>query len=168
MSNTHTILLAIKAALEAAVWPGVGGEVVFGKVLVSAGINFKAAKGQLRYPFVRILPDSLAVDDEAEDLITQNVTISVVQQVAADPWGETVLIGGPTEDAAASLTSEGRGLLELETPIFDALKLLSVTDGIAIQFTGASGTAAQLDPDEGYLAQRDYTFEAWTGAGTSP
>jgi hypothetical protein len=164
--NSFAVALAVRDLLAAAVWPGLGGEVVFGKVLVSAGVDVEQTRSQLRFPFVRILPDSLDVDDEAEDLVTQRFVLSVVQSVAGDPWGETVLLGGP--GPAGGLTSKGRGLMALEQVVFDAVRLLSAQDGIQVQFTGASAVSAQLDAELGYVAQRDYTFEAWTGAGSAP
>jgi len=164
--NSFGVVLAAKAALAAAVWPGVGGEVVFFKVLVSAGVDLEATKAQLAFPFVRITPDTMDVDDEADDLVTQRFTISVLQRVAGDPWGETVLIGGPGPQT--DLTSAGIGIMQLEQVIFDTLKLLTAQDGVTIQLVGASAVAAELDADIGYVAQRDYTFEAWTGAGSAP
>jgi len=66
------------------------------------------------------------------------------------------------------LTSKGRGLLELEQVLFDAIALLSEQDGVRIQLISASAVAAELDAEVGYVAQRQYTWSAWTGAGSSP
>lgn len=164
--NSFDVAVRVRDLLAAAVWPGVGGEVVFGKVLVTAGVDVEQTRSQLRFPFARILPDTLDVDEEAEDLVTQRFTVSILQSVAGDPWGETVLIGGP--GPAGGLTSKGRGLMELEQVVFDTLKLLSAQDGVTIQFTGASAVAANIDNELGYVAQRDYVFEYWGGAGSAP
>jgi len=153
----------MRTRLAAAVWPGVGGEVVFGKVLISAGIDIERTRAQLRWPFCLILPQDLTIDDEAEDLGTQRFTVLIAQRVAGDPWGESVLVGGP--GPGTGLTSLGRGLMELEAVLFDAMKLLGTTLGATIQLVSASAIAAELDPDLGYVAQRQYTWEAWTGAG---
>ena len=163
MSNAWTVALAMKTRLAAAVWPGVGGEVVFANVLISAGIDIERIRSQSRWPICLILPQDLTLDDESEDLVSQRYTILIAQRVAADPWGETVLIGGP--GPSGDLTSLGRGLMELEAVLFDAMKLLGPTLGTTIQLRSASAIAAELDADHGYVAQRQYTWEAWTGAG---
>ena len=166
MSSSFTVATAIKSKLGAAVWPGVGGEKVFGTVLVTAGVDLERTRSMLRWPFCLILPDSLEVDDEEPDLVTQKFQILIAQAVANDTWGETVVLGGagPTGD----LTSRGRGLLELEEVLFDTMALLSTTDGTSIQLISASAVSAELDASIGYVAQRSYTWSSWTGAGSSP
>ncbi len=163
-STTHEIASLIKTTLEAATWPG--GDVAFGQVLVTAGIDLERTRAQLRWPFCLILPSDMTVDDEAPTLVTQRFTLLVAQRVANDPWGETVILGGA--GSGTGLNSLGRGVLELEEVLFDALALLSEQDSVNLQLISASGLAAELDSDIGYVAQRSYTFEAWTGAGASP
>lgn len=163
MSDSWTIVKEIKDRLTSAVWSGVGGEAVFGNVLVSAGVDMEKVAGQLRWPFVLLLPDTMEVDDEEPDLVTARFTVLVAQRVAGDAWGESCLIGGA--GPGTGLTSLGRGLMELEGILFNEIKLLGPTLGVTLQFIAASAIAADLDPDNGYVAQRQYTFEAWTGAG---
>lgn len=163
MSNSWTIAKEMKSRLSAATWPGIGGEIVFGKVLISAGIDIERTRSQLRWPFCLILPQDLTVDDEAEDLVTQRFNVLIAQRVAGDAWGETVLIGGP--GPGTGLTSLGRGIMEIEAVLFDNMKLLGASLGTTIQLISASAVAAELDTELGYVAQRQYVWEAWTGAG---
>ncbi len=164
--SAYDVAVAMKAKLAAAVWPGTGGGLVFGKVLVSAGVDLERVKSQVRWPLCLILPGDMEVDDESEDLVLARFTVQIATKVAGDPWGETVITGGA--GPGTGLTSLGRGLMELEQVLFDTMKLLSAQDGITIQLRGASGIAAELDDEIGYLASRSYTWEAWTGAGSSP
>lgn len=166
MASTFAIAGLIKTALATAVWPGLGGERVFGKVIVSAGIDGERYRSQVRWPYCLILPAEMEVDDEEPDLVTQKFTILIAHAVAGDTWGETVIMGGA--GPGTGLTSKGRGLLELEQVLFDAIALLSEQDGVRIQLISASAVAAELDAEVGYVAQRQYTWSAWTGAGSSP
>jgi len=164
VSTSFTVATAIKAKLAAAVWPG--GEKAFGTVLVTAGVNVERTRSMLRWPFCLVLPDSMEVDEEEPDLVTQKFQILIAQSVANDTWGEAVILGGA--GPAGGLTSKGRGILELEQILFDTMALLATTDGINIQLISASAISAELDGEIGYVAQRSYTWSAWTGAGSSP
>ena len=164
MANTYQSALFIKSRLEALVWGG--GDNVFGKVLVTAGVDVERTRSQLRWPFCLILPDSMDVDEEEPDLVTQRFVLLVAQSVANDPWGETVIIGGASD--GTGLTSPGRGILEIEQRLYDVMQLASEQDGIRIQLISASAIAAEFDVDIGYVAQRQYTFEVWTGVGFNP
>lgn len=164
--TSYGVVSAVKALLAAAVWPGAGGTVAFAKVFVSAGVDADRTRGQLRVPWAMIVPGALTVDTEEDDLVTQEFTIKLVNAVANDPYGETVVLGGA--GPGTGLVSEGQGLLQLEAVLFDALRQLDPDEGITVQWLGASAISASLDDVHGYLAERDYRFQAWTGAGTSP
>lgn len=162
--NEFTVATRIKALLEARIWPG-GGSPVFGDVLVTAGVSLEAYKSQLRWPFALILVGSTEADTDAADLAVARFTVKLAQRVAGDNYGETAVIGGA---GPGNLVSDGRGILDLQTQLFDAIQLLSAQDGVTIQWISSSSIAASIDDDHGYIAERDYEFEAWVGMGSSP
>lgn len=164
--NEYDVAVQAKSLLGAAVWPGVGGERVFGKVLVSAGVDVERTKAQLRYPFCLILPGSTTPDEDSDALTTSTLTFLVVHRVAGDPWGETVLVGGA--GPGTGLVSQGQGLMQIQQVLYDTLKLLTEQSGVQIQLISASAIAASLDEEIGYVASRQFEFSVWTGLGTNP
>ena len=162
--NEFTVAKRIKALLEARVWSG-GNSPVFGDVLVSAGVSLEAYKSQLRWPFALILVGATEADDDAADLALARFSIKLAQRVASDNTGEAAVIGGPSP---SSLVSAARGILDLQEQLYDTIALLSLKDQITLQWISASAIAASIDDDHGYIAERDYEFEAWVGLGSSP
>ena len=165
MSTTsYDVVARVKVLLAAAVWPG--GSRAFSRVVITAGLDLASAAGAIRFPFCMISPGTMTVDDEEPDLVLQEFTVRLIAKVANDIWGETVIMGGA--GPAGGLVSEGRGLLELESVLFDTVAILDKDSSVTLQWVAASGVAAEVNEDIGYVAHRDYIFQAWTGAGSSP
>jgi hypothetical protein len=162
--NTWQVLRQAKSILEAAVWPGASGGVVFGAVKVTPGALADRI-AQLRMPLVQIKPTSSTTDPEEPGLITQNLDCQLAIRMAADAWGEAALLGGPR--GAQQTGSSGRGLLEVEEELLRALKSLQEVNGVRLKLLSKSAVAATLDPAQQYVAFRDYSFEIWTTAERS-
>ncbi len=133
---------------------------MFGRVLVSAGVA-QTGLGQLIFPFAAVVPQDSAVDDDEPSLWTTVFEITIMQRVAADPWGETVLLGG-ARGASGQGSSSGRGLIELEEELKRTIKFLNATNGVKIRSIARSAVGAVQSEDLGYVASRAYRFEALT------
>ena len=162
--NEFETAKTLRKILQYATWEG-GGH-AFGKVMVTAGVDLERVKSQLRFPLALILPGPAEFDDDSDQLQVARFTVKLVARVQGDPWGESVILGGPGPGNARH--SAGVGILQLQQVLYDSLKLLSATDGVQVQVISASSVAATFDEELGDLAARDYTFEAWTGAGQNP
>lgn len=162
--NPWQVAKQLRSLLQAAVWPDGTGDVAFGKVLVSAGIDRGAAAG-LRFPFARIWPLNMEVDQDEENLVRQIFRVELTVCNAGDPWGESALIGSARGGGQGS--SSGRGLMEVEEVFFDALTLLNETDGVSIRLDARSAAEAANSEEHGYVASLAYDLEAWCSADRS-
>lgn len=161
--NAWQVAKQLRSLLQEATWPD-GGSVVFGKVLISAGIDL-GAEAQLRFPFARIWPLDMRPDPDEINLVSQRFAVQIVANVPGDCWGETVLVGGARGGGQGG--SSGRGLMELEEVFFDAVSSLNETDGVRIRLSASGAAAAANSQDHGYVASRDYELQAWCSADRS-
>ncbi len=160
--NTWQLLREIKSVLNGQVWTG-GSNQVFGtdSAIVTVAPETEAGAA-VRFPAALIMPLDATVDPDhgqQQDFIRQRIGIRILNSVPGDVMGEFPLIGGFWTTAASS-DSDGRGLLEIEEELYNALDLLSADDGVEIQLMGTGATQAVL-LDIGYVAYRDYEFEGW-------
>lgn len=161
MSTQLSGLTAVRNALRAIAWPG-GGEQVFASsaVIITAGPQ-EAALNSLRLPICLIRPQDAAVDpgaDEEPNLARVGVGIRLIHKTAGDATGQFALIGGANP---STLTSQGRGLLEIEQEMMRAIQFLNVGNSLTIQHRASDMASAVLIEGLGYIAYRDYTFEMW-------
>ncbi len=164
--NTWQLLREIKNVLNDQLWTG-GSNQVFGadSAIVTGGPEDQAGAA-VRFPAALIRPLDASVDPnhgQQPDFIRQRIGIRILQAIAGDVLGEFPLIGGFWTTAGA-IDSDGRGLLEIEEELYNALKLLSADDGVEIQLMAAGATQAVMNESLGYLSYRDYEFEAWVTA----
>jgi hypothetical protein len=155
--NTWQVTRQIKHLIEQQVWDG-GAKPVFGSVHVSVAPNERYFD-KLRFPLAIIRPGSANVDPshgEEFELIEQQIGVTVIVANANDAIGEATLIGA--NRSGGSTESKGRGLLEIEEELFDAVARLSAEDGVRIVNRGRSAVAVTIDADIGYIAAREYTF----------
>jgi len=162
--NPWQVARQLKSLLEAAVWPDTPSERVFARVLVTANVT-KAAAGELRWPFCTIRPLDAQADEEEPDLLLQNYEVLFGAQVAGDTFGERSILGGPR--SAGQGSSRGRGVLELEEEVLEAVADLNETNGIRIRSRLRSAVEAVEDEDLGYVAFRTHRLEAWTSSRRS-
>lgn len=164
--NTWQLCGELRSVLRSLLWTGSSNQ-VFGSeaVVVTVGPEAEAG-GAMRFPAAIIRPLDASVDpdhSQQPDLIRQRIGIRLMTAVAGDAIGEVPLLGGFWTTAAAT-SSQGRGLLELEEELYNAVELLSLDDGVEIQFMAAGASQAILLEDVGYIAFRDYDFQAWVTA----
>ena len=154
--NSWQIAKQLRFLLRAATWDDSPNNKAFGQVLVSNGPDDRAV-GQLRFPFALVIPGDITADDETPTLERARFEVRLVARVANDPWGESVLIGGPRSSQGSS---QGRGIMELEEVLLETVASLNRTDGIRIRVDYKSATQAQVSTDLGYVGMRSYTLEA--------
>lgn len=156
--NTWQVLKQLRSLLSAATWDDGQQRAVFGKVIVSAGAQ-ETGLGQLRFPLVVITPADAQVDDDSLDLFQQALDVRLAVRVASDPWGQDALLGGPRGGGQG--TSMGRGLLEVEEVLLQTLFDLQEKNGVRLKHSVQSSVEPVQDETHGYVAIRDYRFQAW-------
>lgn len=155
--NAWQAMRQLRAILRAAVWPDGAGEVVFSsRVHVTAGMPDGVIPG-VGYPFCLLAPGSTDEDEDDANLELCAMRVLLVVRGAGDAYGETALLGGPRSGGVGS--SKGRGLLEVEEVLSDAVNKLDGTDGVNVRITGRAAPAAQVVGSD-YVVSREYTLEA--------
>jgi len=158
--NTQQISKQLRFLLEAQNWTG-SGNTVFGDVKVSNSVVEGVIK-DLRTPFVLLGIGSATPDPEEPDLLTQNIIARLVVASHGDKYGENVMIGGSRTSGLTD--SAGKGLLEVEEELFNAIFLLNDLEGIRIQSRAVSIINASETSAKKHVAFRDYSFETWVTA----
>ncbi len=163
--NIWQILRQLKYLLLARVWTG-SGNVVFpsGSVKVSEQLTENVKQTGMRTPICVLAPGVNQTDPEHReepDLFQQDVRATVIVSIPGDQVGENPMIGANVPDRTKS---EGRGLLEIEEELFNAIGLLNTDFGVVIQSSSSGAAMPSLDPTLGYVLSRDYMFQAWATA----
>jgi hypothetical protein len=98
-------------------------------------------------------------DDEMPGLSRERVGVQIATCVPSHAWGEAALIGA---NRAGQASSAGRGLLELEEMVHDAVGKLVGPNGQRVQFRGRSGTQTFPIEENVLVCRKTYVFEAMT------
>jgi len=129
-------------------------------VIIAVGDELSFLSEGLMPPMAIIRPGGAQSDPlhgEEPDLIQQDIDIALVQIVHGDKIGQNVLIGAYRQ---GQTDSRGRGLLELEEELFNAVEKLTYEDGVVIQNMAVGAALTQVDDRNNVVAFRDYTFQA--------
>ena len=154
--NAWQVAKQIRYLLRQATWTDSPNHKVFGQVIIGEGVSEKAVS-QIRFPFALIVPMDATADDEEPRLERQNYEVQLVARVANDPLGESTLIGGPRASAGSS---GGRGIMELEEVLYDAIVTLDRTNGVRIRSGYKTAAETRFVEGMGYVGTRGYTFSA--------
>ncbi len=161
--NDWQVARQLKYLLKAQAWPG-GTNKVFSDAIVSAGVDDEAY-GNLPAPYAVVQPlDSRA--DPTNPLLWESGAFDVIVgvRVAGDMFGEYALIGNRLD----VLTSDGRGLLEVQEELYKAIARLTGADGVSFALAYKSAVAAAKPiEDASYIAERTYRFEGTMSAKRS-
>jgi len=161
--NAWQFFKQFKYELDLATWTG--GKRVFpsGSIVVCADVP-EEFLSRTRLPCALIRVQDAPADpehDEEPDLFGQTFDVTVAVAVANDPFGEAAFLGGGRADANAS---PGKGLLEMEEKLWEAVKGLGETHGIRVQSRGKGAAGGLKHSELGYIAWRSYRFTADLGA----
>jgi len=158
--NAWQVMRQLRYLLREADWSDSPGSPVFGtSVYVTSGVDPSAAATRLRFPACLIAPGSTQVDEDQDDLDESTIVVTLCASVPGDWTGEAALLGAARAGGAGS--SGGRGLLELEEVVRDAVGYLDGQDGIRLQIVGAS--EPEPTPLEGntFAVARRIELSAW-------
>lgn len=163
--NELALLGAIKTELIAQTWTG-SANVVFPSgcvaVVPSLADALPQALSTMRVPFCLIEPgaaESDPVHDEEPDFLRMSPNVLILTAVPGDVLGEGALIGA--NKTGGSTASEGKGILELEQELYNAVGKLNALESITLQIRqkGQQG-AVRKSPSE-WIVYRIYTLESW-------
>lgn len=159
--NTWQLCNEIRSVVRAKTWTGTTSSVFGNGSVLVTDIPDESVLARLRFPacFFRVL--DMAVDPEhgqQPDLVRQRIGARIFVSHQGDPTGEGLVIGGHWSESENQ--SDGRGILEVEEELFNALELLGRDDGIDIQLM-SSGASQGVVLDGRPIEFRDYMFESW-------
>jgi len=154
--NAWQILRQAASIFAETVWPGSGGEIVTANVVPTAALA-EQVLGELRPgPFVLINAGEAKPDDQHPGLVAFDLRTSIGVMLGGDMTGETQLIGGH-RGSLGHLSSMGRGVLEVEEVLIDALELGTAALGINAVLAWSSGVAAGMLKGR-HITVRDHVF----------
>lgn len=156
--NTWQLARQLKSLLEAATWPDGAGESVFGHVAVTQELP-EELLGKVVLPAITIGIGGELPDPSRPSLVLQSFDVQLQVALPGDATGQRALIGGPRGNAQGS--SSGRGLLEVQEELKQAVRKLTAANGVRVRLRATSGAAALRDGLAGYAVRRGYTLEAW-------
>lgn len=158
--NTWQIVRQIKHLLQSRRWSaGASNDPVFGSVVISQGPEDRTMR-TLRMPLALVRIGSNTADpehSEMPDLIQQDIEAVVMCSIPSDTIGEAALIGA--NRTGGSTSSAGRGLLEIEEELFDAIGDLNDTTGARLRLVSSSAPDPELFEDTAYAVWRKYRFQ---------
>ena len=163
--NEAALLSGIKTELIAQLWTG-SPNVVFhtGSVAIvpSVADALPQALNTMRVPFCLIEPgaaESDPVHDEEPDFERFNPNLIILTAIPGDVLGENAVVGA--NKTGGDTVSEGRGILELEQELYNAVGKLNALESITLQVRqkGQQG-AVRKSPSE-WIVYRIYSLESW-------
>ncbi len=154
--NTWQIVRQMQYLLQNQNWTGSSNN-VFAEtsVMISAAPREEIAE-KVRLPLVIIAPGAATVDDEYPDYVEQEIVVTLAVGHAGDAVGEFPMVGGHRTSQTRSI---GRGLLEVEEEMFNAIELLNTDDGVVVQLRMSSAPSPDYVGGQ-YLLFRDYLLRA--------
>lgn len=161
--NVWQICQALKSILQDQIWVG-GTAPVFDADsvrVIPQGDEIEALNENIIPPLCIISPLGGELDPQHREeptYVMRNIDITLVAVNTGDRVGEAPVMGANSADA---ITSPGRGLLELEDRLFDAISKLNIQQGIVIQFAGMGIGQVRRDQADNFVAIQDYTFQVW-------
>ena len=158
--NTWQITRQLQYLIRSRKWTGSSALVFHTDSVKVTAAPQESAIEQMIMPACIIRPLGGTTDPEASeaaDLTEQEIGITVAVAHVGDSWGEYPLVGGQRTGQTSSV---GRGLLEIEEELFNAVELLNTDDGVVIQHRASSMAQVQYVGDR-HILLRDYLFRVW-------
>lgn len=156
--NARQMVKEIRTTLQAAAWASGAKEKVLGtSVYIRADLGDDQAPDSVPFALLEVgtsTPDA----DDASGLEEQDFVMVLAQAAEGDPQGQKTVIGGGRSVDEGS--SQGRGLLELQTPLLAAAGKMTGADGAALTVR-ASGAATTARIDGNAVTTRAYTLSCW-------
>ncbi len=161
--NTWQVARQIQYLVRAAVWTGSST-----KVFHTESVKVTAAIPQANFervilPALFISPGGNTSDPSSQEdpnLLEQELAMKLAVGHAGDAFGEFAMVGG---QRTGQTDSRGRGLLEVEEEVFNAIEFLNTDDGVVIQHRMSSAPRPEMVGEQ-YVLMRDYLFKLDTTA----
>jgi len=130
----------------------------FGAVYVVPSLDDQSNWISAVMPVALILMGSAEADPEMPDIVTQRVTVRLIQRSETTESGESIVMGAN----AQANSSAGRGLLELARELTSVMTLLSRTNGVTIQQVFSRSIQQVLTQSRRY-GYKDFAYDAEIG-----
>lgn len=147
----------IKFKLLARTWPDSPNGNVFANVYVTQGPAEDISPSNIRFPFAIVGVMDSTTDQDDQRYQVQRIEVKIVCQHSGDQFGEAVMIGGNRQSVGQS---KGRGILEIEEQVMQALQFLDPSGALRLQLVSTGTAEAVLTQDVGYIVVRPMTFQA--------
>lgn len=147
----------IQATLRAEVWPDSAAVVFHAESVIVSAAPSPGIFETLMMPVAIMRPLATQGDpdhDQEPDYLRQEMGLTLAQIVAGDAVGEHALMGAIRQDDSA----EGRGLMEIEEKVFDAIGIMNGLEGFSILNRFRSAPKADVGGNR-YIVWKDYLFE---------
>lgn len=162
--NENSLLVALKARLQAATWSG--GSTIFGAGAVAVTANVELATVQMvkygRVPSCLIQPATSQSDpefNEEPDLVKLSLLVRIIVMVSGDAFGENALMGA--NKSGGSTASEGRGITEIEQELYSEMGKLNDLEDYILQVTQKGEAGFAYIEGGKAVAWRDTEFDSW-------
>lgn len=155
--NTWQAARQIKHKLLSRAWPDSPFGSVFASVYVTQGPAEDVAPSSIRYPAAIIRTLDSTTDKDTQSFHVQKFEIIILVAHQGDQFGEFAMIGG---HRISQGQSRGRGILEVEEQVRQALQFLDQTSGVRLQLMSIGAGESVFTADAGYIVSRPMQFQA--------
>ena len=159
--NPWQLLKQVEYLVKAQVWTGSSTKVFQAdSVRIIGGDELAAFAEGLISPAVVIKPGASNSDPlhgEEPDLVSFSFSVLLIANIPGDRTGSNVIMGAAREGLT---DSRGRGLLEVEEELVNAIGKLNDAAGIRCQLVESGAVASAVDPTNMSVGFREYLFEA--------
>lgn len=160
--NGWQLLRQVQYRLQQQEWTTSSPVFASNSVMVTVAPDDAVYTGR-RSPLALIAPGGMVADDQEPNLLRQVFAVRLVTTNAYDSSGEASILGS---NRTGQTDTRGRGLLELEEMLHDALSIFDRTDGVRIVGRGVSRQSVRVQGG-GRVSVADHTFEAWVTSDRS-
>lgn len=155
--NTWQCARQIRHKLLARQWPDSPQGTIFGSVFVTQSTFEDINPASIVYPaaIVRVLDSQTDPDDQRYQV--QRFEVVILVKHSGDQFGEAAMIGGNRTSQGGS---GGRGVLEVEEQVREALQFLDPLSAVRLQLVSSGAADCILAEGVGYIVGRPMTFQA--------
>jgi hypothetical protein len=160
--NDFQAVRRIESVLRARLWRGFVGDAGVGNKIWQDGSVMGTQEvaddgiDSMPPPLVAVSLGEGRADPEHPEIVTQEFIVTLGVAIAGDQVGRSALLGANRADKDSSA---GRGLLEFQAELYDALALLGDQEQFNVHLAGIGHPRPIINADVGYMLLRAYRFE---------
>lgn len=157
--NPWQTLRQLRSLIQAATWPDAPHDPVFAsRSVVITADDPDALLDENIEPSCGLAPLDGEADEQEPRILRHRFRVALLASVAGSRVGSTAVAGG-NRGAGGLGGSAGRGVLELEEPVLQAVGRLNQTSGVRMQVKTKSAVEAVFLPARGVCAQLTLVLE---------